>query len=445
MQAESTNQPRWRELGRSLSIHSTRGRLTFLIFTACSLIYAISPQGRPAFFDLMHGAEVTRVAQTLALEGSFAHPYASLPTGPTAHTAPAYALLYASVMKTFGFGRTGAMVLWALNVGLLALQLALLPVLSERLGLGLLPGVLAAAFGVIVQPYRVLPEWESLLTGALMVTLCVLTLPYLEAPREWRHSFLLGMLWGIAILVNPECVLLMFAWSHIAAIENAPEMLSRARRAMIFVVAGAAVACLPWFVRNYQQFHAIFFIRDNLGLELATSNNACAGPTLLENINSGCYIRMHPNPNAAIAAEVIEKGEVRFNHDRLRQALAWIQSNPRAFAWLTARRFVRFWFPYLNGYRYAIPTGVLTILSFVGLALMLRAHRRAALLFASTLLVYPFIHYLIQFEARFRYPIFWATLLPAAYAVLQIVRLSRNPTETSPSALAEKQDELISI
>jgi hypothetical protein len=253
------------------------------------------------------------------------------------------------------------------------------------------------------------------------------------------------MLWGIAILANPECILLLFAWSHIAAIENSPEMLSRARRAMIVVVAGAAVACVPWFIRNYRQFHAIFFIRDNFGLELSTSNNACAGPTLLGNLISGCHNQTHPNPNAAIAGEVIDKGEVQFNRDRLREALAWIQSNPRAFAWLTARRFIRFWFPYLNGFRYAIPTGMLTILSFAGLVWMFRRHRRTALLFTSTLLVYPFIHYLIQFEARYRYPIFWATLLPAAYAVLQIVPLSQDSTETTTSSLTEKQDELISI
>ena len=36
------------------------------------------------------------------------------------------------------------MVLWALNIGFLALQLALLPILSIRLRIGILPGLLAA-------------------------------------------------------------------------------------------------------------------------------------------------------------------------------------------------------------------------------------------------------------------------------------------------------------
>ena len=150
-------------------------RLTVLIFGATYLIYAISPQGRPSYSDLNHGAEITRVALSVVQEGSFAHPFYSLPTGPTAHTAPVYVLLYACVGKVFGIGWTGARVLWALNIGFLALQLALLPVLSDRLGLGAIPGAIAAIFGAVVQPYRVLVEWESLFTGALLVVLCILT------------------------------------------------------------------------------------------------------------------------------------------------------------------------------------------------------------------------------------------------------------------------------
>jgi hypothetical protein len=103
----------------------------------------------------------------------------------------------------------------------------------------------------------------------------------------------------------------------------------------------------------------------------------------------------------------------------LRKALAWISSNPRAFASLTGRRFLKYWFPYLGSLRYAIPTGVLTILSFAGLAILFRNNRRAAWMLASVLLLYPLVHYVVQFDARYRYPIFWATILLAAYAVCE--------------------------
>ena len=38
---------------------------------------------------------------------------------------------------------------------------------------------------------------------------------------------------------------------------------------------------------------------------------------------------------------------------------------------------------------------------------------------ASVLLLYPLVHYVVQFDARYRYPIFWATILLAAYAVCE--------------------------
>jgi len=285
--------------------------------------------------------------------------------------------------------------------------------------------------GVLVQPYRVLPGWESLFTGALLVVLCALTLPHFKSPPDWQHSALLGFLWGLAILANPQSVLLLFAWPLAASVENSPAEVARARRAMLVVAAGAALACLPWFIRNYQRFHSVFFVRDNFGLELSASNNPCARPTLLENINSGCHTKTHPNPNPGIAGEVIDKGEIRFNQERLHQALNWISWNPRAFASLTGRRFLKFWFPYLGSLRYAIPTGILTILSFAGLAILFGNNRRAAWMLASTLLLYPLVHYFVQFEARYRYPIFWATFLPAAYAALEFIYWVRRAPQAS--------------
>jgi len=418
--------------------------IALIIFSLSFAIYAFSPQGSPTSYTLTQAGEVARVSISVAERGTFTDPFYSLPTGFTAHVAPAYVFVYAAVAKLFGEGRAGAIVLWSFNVGFLALQLALLPVLSEELGLGVLPGICAAVLGVIVQPYRVLPAWESLFTGALIVLLCVLTLPYFKSPRDWQHSTLLGFLWGVAILASPQCVLLLFAWSHIAAMENSPEQLARARRAMLVVVAGAAIACLPWFIRNYQRFHTVFFVRDNFGLELFTSNNACAQPTLLENFNSRCHFKTHPNPNPDISGELIDKGEIQFNREKLHQALAWISANPRAFVSLTARRILRFWFPYLGSLRYAIPTGVLTILSFVGLAMMFRNHRRAALTLGSTLLLYPLVHYVVQFEARYRYPIFWATFLSAGYAAIEAVRWLRKAPQAKVSS-PDRETEMVGV
>jgi len=398
-------------------------RLTVLLFAACAVVYAISPQGKPQP-DLLQWGEVTRVALNVAQRGTFADPFQAMPTGPTAHTAPAYVLLFAGVAKLSGTGRTGASVLWALNIGFLAVQLALLPILSERLGLGVWPGLLAAGLAALIQPYRILIQWESIFTGALLVVLCILTVELFRAPRDWRHSALVGFVWGVAILANPQCVLLLLVWPFFAASENSGEQWRKASRVTLVVLVGAVVTCLPWLIRNYQSFHAVFFIRDNFGLELYSSNNPCARPTTLANIESGCHKQTHPNPNPEIAGQIIDKGEVQFNRDRLRMALDWIEAHPRAFGWLTARRFVRYWFPYLTAYRYAIPMGIVTVFSLVGLAMMFRNRnqRYAFWVLSSALLIYPLVHYIVQFEARYRYPILWATFVPAAYAILEMIR-----------------------
>lgn len=419
-------------------------RICLLIFVLSYLCYVFSPQGLPAFFDLHQGGEVMRVALAVADKGAFADPYQSLPTGYTAHTAPAYVLFFAAIARLFGEGFTGAMVLWGMNLVFLSLQLALLPALSKELGLGIGPGVLAAVFGMVFQPYHVLPEWESLMVGALLVLLCVLTVPYFRQPKDWQHSLMLGFLWGIGLLANPECVLMLLVWPHLAALGNKREQLVRARRAMLVVLAGAGLVCLPWFIRNYERFHAVFFIRDNLGLELATSNNDCAQPTMLANFLSGCHKATHPNPNPVIAMQVFEQGEVRFNHGELRKAIGWIEAHPRRFATLTLQRFWRFWFPYLQSLRYAIPSGILTVLSFLGLAVMFRRKHRAAWILGSTLGLYPLVHYIIQFEARYRYPIYWATFLPAAYIVLEIFRRFRREPEAGIAGESD-QRELASV
>src|ERR1700687_4805168 len=140
--SNDTKQSSLSHMGRSLSAT----HLAIIIFGLSFLIYAFSPQGSPTTYDLAQAGEVARVSVSVAQRGAFGDPYSSLPTGFTAHVAPGYVFVYATVAKLFGVGRAGAITLWSLNVGFLALQFALLPVLSDRLWLGVPPGFFAALF-----------------------------------------------------------------------------------------------------------------------------------------------------------------------------------------------------------------------------------------------------------------------------------------------------------
>ena len=112
-----------------------------------------------------------------------------------------------------------------------------------------------------------------------------------------------------------------------------------------------------------------------------------------------------------------DAGEVKYNSERLSQALAWIGGNPARFATLTAQRFGLFWFPEVGPGTASYPIWALTLVGFVGLALSYRRNRFAALLFGSLLLTYPLIYYVVQHFLRYRYPVLWVSSLLASYAI----------------------------
>ena len=157
--------------------------------------------------------------------------------------------------------------------------------------------------------------WECFLAGALLMLACLLT-DDLALWRRWSGAALLGALWGILILTNPVTLLLLAAWPVVKILTH-----SRANRAALaarfaLMVAATLFTLAPWIARNYARFGAFIFVRDNLGLELYTGNNPCAKPTMIEQIDSGCHAQTHPNPTAAIAAQLVAQGEVPFNRTR---------------------------------------------------------------------------------------------------------------------------------
>src|SRR5258705_2048628 len=82
--------------------------IALIIFSLSFAIYAFSPQGSPTAYNLQQAGEVARVSISVAERGTFTDPFYSLPTGFTAHVAPAYAFVYAAVAKLFGERSAGS-------------------------------------------------------------------------------------------------------------------------------------------------------------------------------------------------------------------------------------------------------------------------------------------------------------------------------------------------
>ena len=78
--------------------------------------------------------EAVRVAYILRTQGSFANPFATFPTGPTAHVAPGFPAILAAIYWVFGNGAMGAFIPKLLEATMLVLQVALIPLAATALG-----------------------------------------------------------------------------------------------------------------------------------------------------------------------------------------------------------------------------------------------------------------------------------------------------------------------
>src|SRR5215472_12945730 len=94
----------------------TTGVLSFFVL-------ALLPEARLADVSVPFGGENVRVARSLAVNGTFADPFATLKTGVTAHVAPVYPFLYSLFLRAFGTGYIALLILWVFNLACLAGQM----------------------------------------------------------------------------------------------------------------------------------------------------------------------------------------------------------------------------------------------------------------------------------------------------------------------------------
>jgi hypothetical protein len=370
----------------------------------------------------VRGFETFAIAESLAEHHGFSNPFQTLPTGPSAHFPPLYPAYLALVMMLFGSGSTGAnIIIWTVLL-LLALQLMTLPILARRLGLGFWTGLVAAlawiAAGIPPNLF-----WESNLAAVLVIAIAFCMQSSFSRQLSLRHVLISSALWGALLLLQPVALGVLPFWLLVLYLRSKAshrQIVALALLPMVFVV--------PWTIRNFMVFHQLVFIRDNLGLELAVSNNPCASPLFEDNDRSGCFALTHPNENYDEALKVQRLGEVAYNRARLREAVTWIGRNPGAFAVLSARRFAAFWFPprsenKSNGIIWRpFVVHLFTLLSIPALFFMWRNARSSAYVVMLWLVFFPPIYYFVQFMDRYRYPIFWTTFLSGSYFIVELVR-----------------------
>jgi len=359
------------------------------------------------------------------LQHVFGNPFA-IPTGATAHPAPAYPFLLAGIYALFGNTVAAEAVKQALASMAAALEYALLPAVAVSFGMRPWAGAAAGLFGALV-PFRLLTETrgnvEAPYVALVLMAVCVATFRLWSDPQfSSSRAAIYAALWGVALLFAPTFLPVMAGFLLAGLVLFSSAARARYSRWAVLAAAFTLAALLPWTIRNYIQLGAPVWGRDNFGLEFDLSNHDGASARMDENKDSGHHAYSHPLYSVAEAEKVRQLGEVEYNRRRLARAVAWVEANPGEFARLTALRVRYFWFP-MSRPRIKDPAvwGI-TLLAFAGLWMVRRRSPPLALLITVVWLAFPCVYYLIQSYPRYRYPIDWTLLLFSLVPVGAILR-----------------------
>ncbi len=390
------------------------GWLIFLLAFLLRLVYIF---GRQTYMSIEE-AELVQVARTLADSGDFASPF-RFDTGFTAHVAPVYPFLLSLVYRVFGHAAQGQVIQEVLYSCISSGQFALLPSVASAGGLRRWTGIAAGLLGAML-PLRLWMEtkgsWESALVGLLFLIASRETLALWKRPAPtWQRAIGLGLLWGLALLAGPALVLVFAAMLAVWAVARRSGDGRIGARAVLTAICGVAIVVLPWIVRNHVRLGGVFWVRSNLGLELAVSNNRLAAPTQAGNAAEWGRIP-HPFSSDSERRRVVELGELAYNRVKLSEALDWIRHNPGRFAGLTAVRALRFWFPAANRPSQNYAYWGLVLAAILGLYRAWRLRTAIAVWVAIAWACYPLMYYFIQADPRYPYPLHWTFLLMAACA-----------------------------
>ena len=398
----------------TIRAHFTRAALPILLAVAAISTVLQLYYGEWASFAAHF--ENANIARSLSARGVFGDPYGALPTGPTAHTTPMFPLFLGALMGIFG--ESPAFALAACGFCILAhlAFLALLLPASEMFFGSARPGWIAAAVSVAVPVFPVMPQYESIYAAAGSLLYCLAARRTIAAPAASLYKLaFLGLAGGALLLTSSTTLFVVIGWpAWLLARTRMPRR--RAAAAAGSILFGVLLPPSIWALRNQRVLGAPVFLRDNMGLEIALSNNDYAHPRQTENMAAGVFHRFHPTMNRHEAEKVKELGEIEYNRRKMEQARAWIAGHPGRFARLTLERVFDYWFPWTNRF-YGKALSILTGVSFFGLWLAARRRMPAAAFLAGILLLTPLPFYIVHTHLRLRLPVVWITMLLGGLAV----------------------------
>jgi 4-amino-4-deoxy-L-arabinose transferase-like glycosyltransferase len=349
--------------------------------------------------------EPSRIAWALVSGFGYSSPWPDTPLAPTAQQPPVYPFIVAGIFKLAGAYTYRSLLI---AVGLNAVLSSLTAVMVLRLGkreFGSLAGVLAAWVWAcwMYEAAVAVRLWESSLS-TLLLMLALLMLPKLKTKPSAPLWLFFGVLAAVAVLTNTT-LLSVFPFFWIWLWISYRQRKQSCGRLLLASVGIFLLTLLPWTIRNYEVFHRLMPIRDNLGLELWIGSQEGER-------------RLNGDDFQPMVAEYSRLGELRFMDNKRQLALQFIRQHPGSFLRLSAQRFYRFW---------AAPVGsvwiLVSLLAWPGMLVALRQKGWAAVPNVIVMTMFPLIYHLTHTSSMYRHPAEPVILVLAAYASVTVVQV----------------------
>lgn len=380
-------------------------------------------------------AEASNIAKSLVTQRAFANPY-GYQSGPTAHVAPVYPLIIASMYAIADDYRLGSFLVRLISVAGASLAYASLPYFGMAIGFPWSTCLKGAMIGALL-PYS---RWEKegffenhFVMGMFLAT-CVIMCSATEGGQiRLPKAILAAFLFGIVLLTSPAyvfaiCVILI--WQSSRLLDSArPMFLATCCIAISLTVS-------PWLVRNFTIFGKFVPIRSNFWLEFAISNRDEARPSLEDSMKAEVFREAHPSGSLEEQRLLTALGEGNYMELKKINSLAWVKRNPNKFLALCGKRMFNYVFfrhpqwKWLTAYFY-----LHAALTLAGLLLLWqqKAMRGQAMLYGCLLISFAIVHVAIQVSYRYRYPFHVLGWIPVGCVIdLLTEKLKRGSTEVVP-------------
>jgi hypothetical protein len=286
----------------------------------------------------------------------------------------------------------------------------------------------------IILPFEWI--WDTSLSAFLAAALLWTTLKLADSSRRLDFA-LYGGLCGFSLLTNPALGALLPFLLGWVLYQRRGSLALQFQRALL-CVSVIVLACLPWTIRNYVQFHRFIPLRSNFPFEFWSGNNEVFDQHSREVNRITRYEQVHLYAKLGENAFLDEKGQ---------KARNFVRTHPALYAQLFGRRILATWlgsespwqdFSHTDSMlvRFLIGWNALMLLGIVVGLVRLYLRRSPFLIpLASFPIVFPVAFYIAHTSLRHRHPCDPIVALLAAIAILGVEAPSEN-TSTRPCTLS---------